>query len=414
MTELRKVEDLGRQLESLIGSVNETDVSVDPTRDICATVISLVCETLRRSRKLWVKAIEADPNKQLYNESTCKRIVDLHSRLLTVTVKGLVLQPAQDASASDVEQQLTSALNDAVGEGDEVVVPLLRNQSDLLHRLADKREAAIVKLATDEAWQKATADGINGTQERETVHRICIQHECAEQQLTLVSDMAADRKRVRLIEEKRESDQWESEAARRRAEASEFESLRCSPSSSQIAVLCSTDDGSHWDAMRRRAASLLREVLANPERREIRIINATRVSLEHFGMMSLTAVAADGTVCACGRMRAWLEALLGFVGYRPRYATCHSGGVNFTALVLHDLEALRGGVLGHHGSSALPAVLPCGLPTTQHTFSPIGYERYGDRSLSLEEPNPSEELDAWCEWHQRVQSVVNELQIHNK
>lgn len=334
-------------------------------------LVSSSSDLLRRERKLHLKAIETDPNKQIYNENMCARIVDLHESVAmffgTIGMSIEVLDHIAEEGGSDA----------SFGS----VCPLAASLQELY-------ETAVVTAAMTSEWAAAVAGDLATLLSREEVARVVlvVEERAASMQLFGVNAKES-RAAARAAEDARSAARWHAEMHRRDVELHR-------PTAATAAAVLNLHRGSvdsvALTRLCKRLIALLREVRANPERQEIRTLRYIPLTLEHFGHPAVATIAG----CTCAALNTIAELVLKLVGYQPKYITKPS----FNTVVI-ELFA----------PSSVPFPMPCGTKSVEHTYKPVGYEEYGERTLVLAEPDPQTEMDAWCTWHETFDGVVEDL-----
>ena len=416
MTEFKKVTLLVDELSSASDSLIRDDRQareIDPSADADDLVrrryrtglhvsTALVDGLDGRIAKLLAKALETDPNKQVYNERMCEQIVSLHRRYvaevnrLLLAVEGetgdcsqpqplLPHPPVDEASAAQQQEQHPEGLP-ALVAGCRVVVAAMHDHDDL-----------IVRTAATDAWKLAllnTCDAL-GVREGElrTMCRVDERHEWAAHLESFGQGRRAIREKERLLEEAR----WSAELERRRQEAACVKRLvdNNDDAARSIEALL---DGSH-DDLRKRIMRLFQELLVNPENEGVRTMRCCNEQfVAAFGHEALCSTSStDGqegpSCCSCRSHHDAAMHALYAVGYVPVY----SRGQARSVLMLQSLQPPN-------------LALPCGAPLKCHIYSQVGYEVYGERALLLTEPDPMERPDAWCDWRERVELFAGKLE----
>jgi hypothetical protein len=378
MTEFRKVQQLLDDVRSLI--LHLTCVKADSNRPFHVygaardQLVAMTSDLVRRGAKLEQKAIETDPNKQIYNETMCCRIKELYA-----TIRDVV-QQRLEVSEHDMEAIVTNAANSQLPR-------IIATSSPLVSQLSELFEVAAVVEAQSSAWNAIVAHTTDTLIERESVSRVVLEVEEKAHVKNLLLDIDASRRVARAAEDARSAAQWEAEQRRREVE-------RHAPTITDVKSLLNSVaplvPAALLNALRKRLWTLLCEVRANPERQGIRTLRYIPVTLEHFGHAGITGKYG----CCCGTLNRLTEAVLRIVGYCPKYNT--SAAHNAT-------------VVDYLKPDAPVFVLPCGTTNHEHVYVPQGFEPYSERTLVLQEPDPQTETDAWCAWHDCLDSLITDL-----
>lgn len=374
MTEFKKVQQLLDDVKehvvyihsSILNSSTPSPYSVyGRARD---QLVSSASDLVRRGHKLYTKATEKDPNKQIYNETMCGRIADLYQNIAEFMETSL-----------GVSSETLMSIVDGT-EGDCVLA-----SSDLCSKMTELYEAAVVQEAHTSAWNDAVASSIVSLVEREVVMRVVLEVEEKNAQKMIASDARESRAAARQAEDARAAALWELEQHRRSSE----HLLPAAPSVAAVFDNMTSDRATC--ALRTRLATLLREVRANPERQGIRVLRYVPLTLEHFGH---PCVRLHGGGCCCKEINYLAEGVLRMAGYQPRYNNAPS----HNAVVMQSFSA-----------SGPSFALPCGGSSNDHEYVPLGFEPYGERTLVLVEPDPQTEMDRWWSWHERLGVIIADL-----
>lgn len=235
-----------------------------------------------------------------------------------------------------------------------------------------------------------------GTLEHEQGSRLVIASTEHADRRVLHDAYTASRKAAREAQEAREAAVWATEVARREAEAASLEER-------------GTEEGFEVAANRIKALNpprigivilkaileLLNEIIFRPENPNVRTIrNASKNFTSTFGH---PCVAPGQDIFY------EVETMLGSCGFQIRYSkkgTIRSKEVMGACAPYRSTTAAASGFLtvpvGDWGAES-PAV---------PTYTPLGYEEYGERLLELKEPNAMDEPDEWCTWHEGMLARV--------
>jgi hypothetical protein len=377
MTEFKKVQQLLEIVRDHVLHVRTTLMVAEHPyaaySEARSVLVTSSTDLLKRDRKLFLKATETDPNKQIYNENMCAKLIDLHGSVLTFFLEGLHM----DAESCE-----------RVCEAGAECDAQFANACPLADELQELYENAVVIEANSSAWAATTANTLAALLSMQQVGRVVLEVEekNSSRQLFTV-DAVASRAAARAAEDARAAAIWNAEMQRRDREAQLLLPARVADVIERCKAVV---DKVHLSRLCKRLAALLREVHANPERQGIRTLRCVPLSLEHFGHPG--ASLPDG--CSCQTLNAAAEAVLRMVGYRARYNTKPSYNI-----VVQEFFTV----------SAAPFPMPCGRSSNEHVYHPVGYELYGERTLVLEEPDPQTEMDAWCSWHEAFEVAIGDL-----
>ncbi|CUG89447.1 Hypothetical protein, putative [Bodo saltans] len=378
MTEFKKVQQLleivREHVLNIRAKLTAEEQAYAVYHDARHVLVASCSDLLKRDRKLYLKAVEADPNRQIYNETMCGKIMDLHKSVTTFFGE---------------ELQVNEELCERIAESAEESNALFSSACVLAEELQERYEHAVVTEASSSAWAAAVANNVATIVDMQQVARVVLEVEekNAARQMFLV-DAVGSRAAARAAEDARAAARWNAEMQRREHETSQ-------PLPSTVAeVIRSYEalvDRTQLSRLCKRLAALLREVHANPERQEIRTLRYVPLTIEHFGHPGV--VHYEG--CACRVLNTAAETVLRMAGYCARYNTKPSYNV-----VVMELFAAP-------SSTSFP--MPCGRSSAEHRYHAVGFEMYGERTLVLAEPDPQIEMDAWCSWHEAFEVAIADL-----
>jgi hypothetical protein len=408
MTEFRKVSDLVEELRAVSAELSQgfSRASAHATESDAAAVIrmntagtrtvALVTALAPRLAKLVAKAEEQDPNKMVYNELMCERILAL-SRVFTEEIVlplcslGHLAETAEGDGRHETEVDLATRVASCAA----------------VQWAQDAHDEMIVRLAATDSWRGQLLNTLEALVQREEHVRTVLQAEqrAASSRLFAVEEPEG-RRAVREAERRRSAARWAAETARRSREA---DAVAAAAQADMRDIVGKLRGDGHLEPMSHlvaRLGDLIQELAVNPDNIGIRTLRCANTNfVSNFGHEALTQTRADPLCedsscepCCCGRMHQCAIAVLYAAGYVPEYS---SGGPVRAVLALQGL---------------MPSseVLPCGTELSLHVYSDVGYELYGERMLKLQEPNPMVDPDAWCAWRARLEAIGELLSMEAK
>lgn len=354
----------------------------------------------KRIRKMVLRAREADPNQQIYNETMCGKIEELFRTFCSLLEQ---LSPSFSPNGTEAlsaplgneeeNMNLFDAVLDVCFDAEAII-----EQSPTLQKVEDIHNRYILKRAKEEAWQSRVAQGLSDVITFEGQQRSLITAEEKFARSALREDKRSDKLRTILLLEEREAVKWSTELQRRVVEQ------KCLQENTSkihdVAKVSSALQTVLPDAtMRRKVVAhvrqLIKALLKTPEDLNIRRL---RNNNEHlicdYGHPCLIATASEGTEqCACASAVCAAEMLWHRMGYVIRYTNTPNGSAELLRLE----------------KRAEMLLLPCGGSLAAHTYKPLGFEDYSERFFELMEPNAMEKPDDWMVWYNMMQEMEHAL-----
>ncbi|KPA81150.1 hypothetical protein ABB37_04492 [Leptomonas pyrrhocoris] len=370
---------------------------------VSSRIYQSIVDGCPRIRKMVLKARETDPNKQIYNETMCRKIEELLKSFCSI-----LQQLVPSFSSENVEPQNASQESKAentnpveVVLGIDFDVEAIMERSPALEKAEEVHNQYILKRSQEEAWQSRVEHGLSDVVTFESQNRFVVAAEEKFDRAALVERKRSDKARIIRLLEERETAKWKAELQRRDAEQKllqeKTEAIHNVANIPSV-LLAALPDA----AMRRKLVGhtrqLITALLRTPEDLNIRRLrNNNEHLIGDYGHPCLIAInSADGKQCLCAPAVNVAEVLWCRIGYSIRY----------TNVPNRSVESVR---LEKRGEEL---VLPCGRPLSVHTYSPLGFEDYSERFFELVEPNVMEEPDDWMVWYnmmQEMERVLTEL-----
>ena len=437
MTEFKKLTAaLDTELEPLLSKLfPQPGDSEAPVYEIqhqhaaLSTLLTALPPLQERFNKMMSRARETNPERQVFNEKTCKSMEELYSRFCRILgvlyeweVRSKAEQATGEGSASDSGEASSSEESEGDGD-DEGATPIPTWSSvDSLQQWLDSDDVPdamkaveswelgplmeqvelqyakhVVEQAAQEAWGNEVAATLVGTLDHEQGSRLVITSTEHADRKVLHDAYMASRKGARDAQEAREAAIWAAEVARREAEAASLEERSGTHDGFEVAAnrIKALNPPRTGIVILKAILELLNEIIFRPENPNVRTIrNASKNFISTFGH---PCVAPGQDIFYA------VETMLGSCGFQIRYSkkgTLRSKEVMGVCAPYRSATAAASGFLsvpvGDWGAEN-PAV---------PTYTPLGYEEYGERLLELKEPSAVDEPDEWCTWHEGMLSRV--------
>ncbi|KPI89510.1 hypothetical protein ABL78_1386 [Leptomonas seymouri] len=389
----------------IVDTVAASGTDVDPEQLflVSSRISQSITDGCPRIRKMVLKAREVDPNRQIYNETMCGKIEELFKSFCSGLQQ---LAPAfspevAELQSSPPENEEVNANPFAVLLDNHFNVDTVLEQSPALQKAEDLHNQYILKRAKEEAWQSRVAQKLADVVTFERQSRFFIAAEEKLERVAFVEEKRGDRLRIICLLEERETAKWNDELQRRDTEQKLLHER--TKSINDVAIIPSLLIRALPDTVVRRnlvghIQKLIKALLRTPEDLNIRRL---RNNNEHlmcdYGNPCLSVInSTDERQCSCASVVNAAEMLWCRMGYSIRY----------TNVPNRCVESMR------LEKRAEELILPCGLPLSVHTYSPLGFEDYSERFFELMEPNAMETPDDWMAWYNMMQGmdhVLNEI-----
>ena len=428
MTEFKKLTaavdaDLVPSIPKLFGG-EVTDVRA--RHAILEGLMSSLPALQERFTKMMSRARESDPERQVFNEKTCVAMEALYSRFCAFledlyewgdrreqppleatplpggdgsSSDGEAVEPGNTPSSAPTWTSSTSlqAWLDSDDVPSEAKDVRLWELGSRMQELTVLYARDVVERAGRDAIQREVAATLSGTVDQEQDDRLLVASTEVGERKALADAYTASRRAARETQNTREAAMWAVEVARREQE-------------SALMAERGTDEGfgktlRHLAAMKpsrvgravlKAVLELIDEVVFRPENPHVRTIrNASRNFISTFGHPCVQP--------GCD-IYFQVEVMLAGCGYAIRYSkkgTLRSKEVMGMCAPFTPSPSLLVPV-GWWGDAEED-------DRQQPTYTPLGFEEYGERLLELHEPNAMEDPDAWCVWHEAMLARISLL-----
>ncbi|RNF15130.1 putative membrane associated protein [Trypanosoma conorhini] len=372
MTEYKKLCALVSQLREEVTLLNRNfaagdEEDAEALHALSVSIQTLVANARPRLLKIFRKATETDPNRQIYNEAMCAAIKQLLEDMCEVV--GCLF-------GGLVKEMLLSEDKLSLEECPSIAWAENAYSQHLLRR------------AQTEAWQKRLATNFSDLFLFETETRAVYGAEEKQSRETLMQAKQTDKTSIQQMLKAREAAKWEAEVQRR-----SDEHRRLMEASSHCGV-----DG--IEAVLLRVPEPFRKVLAGNMLQLVRALRTTpedpnirRIRCNNMRvMMEYSHVAFCSGCQTCQEFVAAAEVLWYMLGYHVEYSTAPTSSL--------------GAIIGN----SPPILLPCGAHASEHALAVIGFEEYSERFFTLREPDPMREPSEWMSWYATLEAVVGCLE----
>ncbi|KAH9593093.1 hypothetical protein LSM04_000927 [Trypanosoma melophagium] len=375
MTEYKRllllVTQLREEITQLIQAFKSDDDKDALTLHEWSTSIqTLITNGRPRLVKILYKALETDPDRQIYNEKMCEAIQKLFDEFLEC------VDTLFEASMKDEILSLASKLN--------------FEESPSLLWAQEKYDQYMLQMAQTEEWKKRLAINIADLVIFEGQTRAVISAEEKQERVGLLDAKNTDKTKILKLLKDREEAKWKAELERRAEEHKRLvEAVSLYRDQNIDKILLGVPEslrkllGSH-------ILELLRALRTTPEDNNIRRIRCNNVRvMRDYGHISFCSECRS-----CSDFLFSAEILWYMMGYQVEYSSSP------TQSLLSVIE------------SNPPIQLPCGRNASEHVFTEIGFEEYSERFFILHEPNPIENANEWMTWYATLETMTRNFETY--
>lgn len=372
MTEYKKlcamVEKL-REESALIRAAFESGDEENPNavHALSTSIQSLITNAQPRLLKILRKALETDPNRQIYNEKMCAAIqllFDEFCDVVGVLFEGLMSETLLSEATLNFEECPSLLWAEKV------------------------YDCHLLRVAHTEAWKKRLATNIADLVVFEEETRAVYAAEEKQARDVYLRTMRSEKATIQELLNAREAAKWEAEVRRRGDEHQRLATASSSHTAADVCRVLSCVPEAFRGCLAMNMLRLVKALRTTPEDPNIRRIrcNNMRVMTE-YGHVALCSGCQT-----CRIIHSSAEVLWYMMGYKLEYST--SPVCSLRALI----------------DSSAPILLPCGSPASAHTVTPIGYEDYSERFFTLCEPDPAQRPEEWTRWYATLGAMAGSLE----
>ncbi|RNE99960.1 putative membrane associated protein [Trypanosoma rangeli] len=341
---------------------------IDALHSLSMSIQTLVANAQPRMLKILCKAIETDPNRQIYNEAMCTAIKQLFEDFCEV-VGCLFEGPMKEMLLSENKLDF------------EECPSISWVENVYSHHL--------LRRAQTESWQKRFVTNIADLVLCESETRAVYGAEQKQARETLLQAKRIDKASVQQILKDKEAAKWEAEVRRRNdehkrlMEASKF----CGAEGIEAMLLRIPEP--FRKVLARNMLQLAQALRTTPEDPNIRRIRCNNMRV----MMEYSHAAFCSGCQTCQKFVASAEVLWYVMGYQVDYSTAPTSSL--CAII----------------NSNSPILLPCGSYASEHAIAAIGFEDYSERFFTLCEPDPMQQSSEWMAWYATLEAVLGRLEV---
>ncbi|ORC91523.1 putative membrane associated protein [Trypanosoma theileri] len=375
MTEYKKLTLLVTQLREEITQLiqafkSDDDKDAVTLHERSASIESLIINGRPRLVKILHKALETDPDRQIYNEKMCEAIKKLFDEFSEC------VDTLFEASMKDEILSLESKLNF------EECPSILWAQ--------EKYDQHMLHMAQTEEWKKRLATNIADLVIFEGQTRAVLSAEEKQVRVGLLEAKKTEKEKILKILKDREEAKWKAELERRTEEHKRLVKAVSVYNDQNIDKILLSVPESLRKLLASHILELLQALRTTPEDTNIRRIrcNNVRVMMDygHISFCNKCHLCRDFLSCA--------EILWYMMGYQVEYSSSPAQSI---LSIIESNPSIQ---------------LPCGRNASEHVITEIGFEDYSERFFILHEPNPVENANEWMTWYATLETMTHGFEAY--